>query len=349
MVKQVIEAVDLFCGAGGLSYGLGLANVKVMAGYDIDPVCRYPYEQNTGAKFFEADVTTVTGAEISKQFSKHKNVIRLLAGCAPCQPFSTLAHTNKNPDLKKWSMLDHFSRLVREVQPDLVTMENVPRVTNHGPYDNFKRELEAQGYHVDAKRIRCADLGIPQERRRFVLVASKLGEITFDTPERGTLPMTTVRDAIEGLKPLSAGEVDPDDPLHKARKLSPINMRRMKASQPGGTWEDWPKSLRAPCHQKEEGASYKSVYARMEWDKPSPTITTQCFNFGTGRFGHPEQDRAITLREAAILQSFPEDYVFVQPGESAMLTPLGRLIGNAVPPKLGEAVGRCLLSHVQSN
>lgn len=347
MAKQFIEAIDLFCGAGGLSYGLGQAKIKVVAGIDIDPVCKYPYEKNTRAQFIEADVSTLKGSKLKKLYSK--GAIRLLAGCAPCQPFSTLAHTNKNVDEVKWSLLNEFARLVGEIKPELITMENVPRVTRHSPYEEFIKTLEGLGYHVDAKRIRCADLGIPQERRRFVLVASKLGEITFDMPKRGEVEVVTVRKAIEKLLPLEAGETDPNDPLHKARKLSPVNLERIRASSAGGNWTEWPKALRAPCHQRKSGASYKSVYARMEWDKPSPTITTQCHNFGTGRFGHPDQDRAITLREAAILQSFPENYKFVQPGEKAMLTPLGRLIGNAVPPKLGEAVGHCLLSHAMSN
>ena len=344
MANQIIETIDLFCGAGGLSYGLGQANLKIIAGIDLDPTCKYPYTENTGARFIEADVSTIKGSDLGAMYSK--GAIRLLAGCAPCQPFSTLAHTNKSRDDKKWSMLEEFARLVSELQPELITMENVPRVTRHSPYDEFISTLKELGYHVDAKRIRCADLGIPQERRRFVLVASRLGEIAFDVPKKGTVPTTTVREAIKHLKPLEAGESDPDDPLHKARKLAPINLKRIKASSPGGTWVDWPRALRAPCHQRESGASYKSVYARMEWDKPSPTITTQCHNFGTGRFGHPEQDRAITLREAAILQSFPEDYRFVQPEKEVMLTPLGRLIGNAVPPKLGEAVGECLAAHI---
>jgi DNA (cytosine-5)-methyltransferase 1 len=139
-----------------------------------------------------------------------------------------------------------------------------------------------------------------------------------------------------------------DDPLHKARRLSELNLERIRKSKPGGTWNDWPVALRAPCHQSDSGASYKSVYARMTWDAPSPTMTTQCFNFGTGRFGHPEQDRAISLREAAILQSFPQDYQFVPPDAEVHFSTVGRMIGNAVPPKLGEMVGRVVLAHIQA-
>lgn len=344
MAKQAIETIDLFCGAGGLSYGLGQAKLKIIAGIDVDPACEFPYIKNTGAKFIKADVSTLKGSDLNDMYTK--GAIRLLAGCAPCQPFSTLANTNKFRDDKKWSMLEQFARLVREVQPELITMENVPRVTKHSPYEEFITALEDLGYHVDAKSIRCADIGIPQVRRRFVLVASRLGDISFDIPQKGTVPTATVREAIGHLTPLEAGGADPQDPLHKARGLAPINLKRIKASKPGGTWLDWPKALRAPCHQRETGASYTSVYARMEWDKPSPTITTQAHSFGTGRFGHPEQNRAISLREAAILQSFPESYQFIQPGKEVTLDSLGRLIGNAVPPKLGEAVGECLAAHI---
>jgi len=344
MTDQVIETVDLFCGAGGLSYGLGQANLKIIAGIDIDPACKFPYTENTGAKFIEADVSTLKGSDINALYSNR--AIRLLAGCAPCQPFSTLANSMTSHDHKKWSMLEHFARLVREVEPELITMENVPRVIRHSPYNEFIRTLTDLGYNVDAKCIRCTDLGIPQDRRRFVLVASKLGEIEFNVTKKENEPVATVRDAIAHLSKIGAGECDPNDPLHKSRSLAPINLKRMKASKPGGTWEDWPESLRAECHKRSTGASYKSVYSRMEWDKPSPTITTQCFSFGTGRFGHPEQNRAITLREAAILQSFPENYIFLQSDKEAILQSLGRLIGNAVPPKLGEAVGECLTTHI---
>ncbi len=344
--EQRIEAVDLFCGVGGLSYGLSCANIRVAAGIDIDPACKYPYEENTGAAFIEADVSSLTGVDVSRLFGK--KMVRLLAGCAPCQPFSTLSHTNSKDD-KQCSMLLHFARLVRDVAPELVTMENVPRVMRHSPYKEFVRTLEEMGYAVDAKRVRCADFGIPQERRRLVLVASRIGEVEFDVPAKVTSPISTVRSAIGQLRPLSAGETDPNDPVHKARNLSPLNLQRIRASRPGGTWRDWPEELRAPCHQRDSGSSYGGVYSRMEWDSPSPTITTQSHNFGTGRFGHPDQDRAISLREAALLQSFPENYRFTRPREAAPLTTLGRLIGNAVPPKLGKAIGQSLISHVSSS
>jgi DNA (cytosine-5)-methyltransferase 1 len=328
---------------GGLTRGLEDAGIDVRAGFDIDPCCQYPYDANNAATFVRKSVSKLTGDEINRWFSPGS--VRLLAGCAPCQPFSALVSSAAARDETKWGLLGEFARLVREVQPELVTMENVPRVTNHAPYKEFIAALTDLGYCIDARRLRCADLGLPQERRRFVLVASRLGEVRLH-PTPGKLQ--TVREAIGNFPSLGAGEVDPHDPMHKARALTPLNLQRIRASRPGGTWADWPHALRAPCHQAATGASYKSVYARMVWDRPSPTITTQCYNFGTGRFGHPVQDRAITLREAATLQSFPVTYRFVPAGAAVEFVNVGRMIGNAVPPRLGHFVGKTLLDHLRS-
>lgn len=149
--------------------------------------------------------------------------------------------------------------------------------------------------------------------------------------------------------PIKAGERDPQDELHTASSLSPLNLSRIRVSRPGGTWRDWPEELQASCHRKDTGATYPSVYGRMEWDRPAPTITTQCFGYGNGRFGHPEQDRAISLREAAMLQTFPESYAFAPPGAPIKFNKMGRLIGNAVPVRLGEVIARSLVGHVQAH
>ena len=162
-------------------------------------------------------------------------------------------------------------------------------------------------------------------------------------------PVRTVRDAIGELPAISAGMSHPDDRLHMAASLSEKNMDRIKFSKPGGTWRDWPKELISGCHAKKSGSTFPSVYGRMEWDKPSPTITTQCFGYGNGRFGHPEQDRAISLREAAMLQSFPREYKFVAEGEQVTFSTLGRLIGNAVPVSLGEFIGDVFVNHLSES
>ena len=151
------------------------------------------------------------------------------------------------------------------------------------------------------------------------------------------------------LDALEAGGKYTNDPLHRACRLSSLNLKRIRASKAGGTWRDWPMRLRAKCHREESGQTYPSVYGRMEWDRPAPTITTQFFGFGNGRFGHPDQDRAITLREGAILQSFPEGYEFSPKGEPVQFSTLGRLIGNAVPVRLGEAIGNSIHRHLKAS
>lgn len=344
--KPKIFAVDLFCGAGGLTFGLETAGVRVVAGYDIDPACKYPYEANTAARFIQADVAKVTKAEVEALFSGAPR--RLLAGCAPCQPFSAHSKGRDTSEDPKWPLLDQFSRLVQEVRPELVTMENVVRIRNHGVFKRFVKKLGSLGYRVAWKHLYCPDYGIPQARRRLVLLASRIGEVELPVPTHSKDDYVTVKDAIGHLRPLRAGRVDPDDALHWCRGLSELNLERLRHSKPNGTWQDWPESLRSVCHTKKSGASFRSVYGRMSWVGPSPTITTQFHNFGTGRFGHPSQLRGLSLREGAILQSFPETYKFFTPGADVVASTVARLVGNAVPPRLGEVVGKALLAAAAS-
>ncbi len=330
-----IEAVDLFCGVGGLTAGLIKSGIKVKAGYDIARECQFAYEYNNNATFVHKDVAEVTASEISSWYSNGS--IRLLAGCAPCQPFSTYNKGKDTTKDKKWPLLYHFSRLIKEVQPELVTMENVPDVINHKVYQDFIEELENLGYSVTAQEIACVQYGVPQTRRRHVVLASKIGKVELINPTHSK--PVTVKEVIHNLEPLEAGQKSNSDPLHIVSKLSEINLKRIKASKPGGTWRDWPEELRAECHKKDSGKFYSAVYGRMHWDQPAPTITTLCFGFGNGRFGHPEQDRAISLREAAIFQTFPLDYQFTPPNHPVYFQKVGRMIGNAVPVRLGEVVG----------
>jgi DNA (cytosine-5)-methyltransferase 1 len=247
----------------------------------------------------------------------------------------------------RWDLVADFGRLVREAQPDFVTMENVPQLLDHQVFAEFRSSLA--GYHVWHDIIECAQYGVPQTRKRLVLLASRIGQITLAPPPANNVSRAgTVRAAISQLPPLSAGESDSNDELHSACKLSTLNLRRIKASKPGGTWRDWQPALVAGCHRRKSGDTYPSVYGRMEWDAPAPTITTQCFGYGNGRFGHPQQDRAITLREAAILQTFPDSYRFLRDGERVRFSVLGRLIGNAVPVRIGEVVAESLQNHVRA-
>ena len=345
--EMVIEAVDLFCGAGGLSYGLGQAGIRVVAGFDLDPACKYPFEKNNKAKFVKADIASVIGKEINKLYSPGS--IRVLAGCAPCQPFSTYSQGKPDPSDKRWNLLAEFARLIEESKPDIVTMENVPRLEKQKVFHLFRKTLERLGYNTKFEVINCADYGVPQLRKRLVLLASRLGPIEMIAATHRPDAHITVEEAIGNLPPLRAGEIDPIDPIHQSSKLSPTNLKRIKASKPGGSWKDWDKNLVAECHKKDVGHTYVSVYGRMSWGEPSPTMTTQFFGFGNGRFGHPEQDRGISLREGAILQSFPRRYRFVPEGKSIHRKIIGRLIGNAVPVKLGKAIGKSIKKHIASN
>ena len=339
-----IACVDLFCGAGGLTHGLELQGIPVVAGIDLDPACRFPYESNNAARFIECDIRRLTVPELSALFGDVET--KVLAGCAPCQPFSTYTQRYAQRDDRKWGLLYEFVRLAKGTKPDLITMENVPTVSKHAVFHDFVAALKELKYHVWHGVVDSSEYGVPQSRRRMVLLASRRGQIQM-VPPTHTKPKT-VRQTIGRLRPLQAGESAPLDRLHAAQGLSDLNLRRMKASKPGGTWRDWPKGLVAECHKGEKGRTYPSVYGRMEWDKPSPTMTTQCYGFGNGRFGHPEQDRAISLREAALLQSFPRQYAFLEKNEEVNFTVLGRLIGNAVPVRLGSAIALSIIRHLKS-
>jgi len=342
--SHAISAIDLFCGAGGLSFGMQEAGVSVAAGFDLDGACRHPFEANVEASFLERDVRDVTPGQLNRLWAR--GATRLLAGCAPCQPFSPWRRGADTSDDKNWSLLAVFGRLVEETLPELVTMENVPRIGRTQVFGDFLERLRRLGYHVDWKSCHGPRHGLPQHRRRLVLLASQLGSIEVPLGASEPDELLTVRATIAELPPIESGGADPDDRLHTSRRLSPINMERIRASTPGGTWEDWPEELRAACHRRASGSTFRNVYGRMEWDAPAPTITTLAHNFGTGRFGHPEQDRPISLREAAMLQGFPRRYSFVREKDPVYFDRLGRLIGNAVPPPLGRVVGEALVAHV---
>ena len=342
-----IAAVDLFCGVGGMTHGLIRSGIAVVAGIDIDRTCEYAYTKNNGAKFLCKSIADVTGDDDKSLFPKGR--VKMLVGCAPCQPFSK--HTQKSSydrTDERWMLLREFSRLVREVLPEIVSMENVPLLAKHSVFSDFTSGLVALGYTVAWRSVFCPRYGIPQSRARLVLLASRLGEIGL-LPETHSPPeYPTVMDYIGSLEHITAGGVSAADPLHRSRGLSSINMRRMRQSKPGGTWADWKPELRAKCHRKKSGRTYSAVYSRMAWNRPGPTITTQFFTFGTGRFGHPVQDRALSLREGALLQTFPVAYDFVNPSVRLSTERIGMQIGNAVPVRLGEIVGLSVQRHVEA-
>ena len=341
-----VSAVDLFCGVGGLTHGLELAGIPVAAGVDIEYSCKFAYEHNNHARFILRDITELTGRELKKLF--FKDTIKILVGCAPCQPFSTYSlRYNKNGKKdNKWKLIYYFSNLVEEVQPEIVSMENVPNLLNEIVFNEFICKLEKLKYKLFWKIINCADYGVPQKRMRLVLLASRYGNINLISPLFNKHNYLTVRDAIGNLPILEEGAVDPNDPLHRSSRLSQKNKCRIRQSVPGGSWKDWDEDLRLACHKKVSGKGYRAVYGRMEWDKPSPTITTQYYGYGNGRFGHPEQNRALSMREGALLQSFPLDYQFIDPKYPITNRSLGVQIGNAVPVELGRVIGVSIVNHL---
>lgn len=340
-----VAAVDLFCGIGGLTHGLIKAGIPVVAGIDTDKTCKYAYEANNDSDFIHADITNLTGKEVSDLYPE--GCVKILVGCAPCQPFST--HTQKNKSRssdEKWGLLYSFLKLIREVQPDIVSAENVPAIARSKVFLDFITELEDLGHDIFWDKVYCPDYGVPQSRKRLVLLASKFGPIDIIPATHSRDEYETVRDRIGELEVIAAGEVFAGDPLHRTSRLRDINLRRIRQSKPGGTWRDWDEDLLSPCHKKESGKSYGGVYARMSWDTLAPTITTQFYNYGTGRFGHPEQNRALSVREGALLQTFPPDYEFIDPELPVSIKRLGAHIGNAVPVDLGVAIGRSILGHL---
>jgi len=339
------SVVDVFCGVGGLTHGFVLEEVDVIAGIDSDASCRHAYEHNNDAIFIPKKIEDVTAGEVAALYPE--GTTKILVGCAPCQPFSLYSKNKTNDD--KWKLLGNFANLIEGVQPDIVSMENVPQLMKFDGgkvFSEFVRRLE-QFYWVTWKVIYCPDYGIPQRRSRLVLFASKFGDVEFIDKTHEESGYRSVASAIQKLPPIPAGGVDECDPLHRASTLSELNLRRIRNSVPGGSWREWADDLVAACHRKESGATYPSVYGRMTWEDPAPTITTQCYGFGNGRFGHPEQDRALSLREAALLQSFPPTYQFVKPGEPYHIKIIGRHIGNAVPVDLGRVIAKSIKRHLE--
>lgn len=339
-----IQAIDLFCGVGGLTYGLRQAGIDVKAGLDSDSSCKYAFEVNNQAKFISADISNYNFNQLSSLYSNDS--IRVLVGCTPCQPFSS--HTYKVKKTKvdtRWNLIDYFAEAIRKIMPHIVSMENVRGIRKTDVFQNFISSLTCLGYQIDYKVLYCPDYGIPQGRKRLVLLGSRLGKIEIPKQTHTKEKYLTLSDTIKHLPAIKGGEVCIYDHLHRAKTLLPTNLQRIQQSKPGGSWRDWDERLLPDCYKKESGQTYTSVYGRASWCNVSPTITTQFYNYGSGRFGHPQQDRAFSVREGALLQTFPQDYDF---GELTSLAKTGRHIGNAVPPRLGFVIGNSILKHINN-
>lgn len=341
--KRTIEAIDLFCGIGGLTYGLKKAGINVLAGLDNDESCAFSYEKNNDSKFICANIADYDFGEMKGLYSKCS--FKILVGCAPCQPFSSHTHKAKNKEKdRRWDLINYFTKAIETLEPDVISMENVRGITKTRVFRNFVERIKKTDYNVDYKVVYCPDYGIPQNRSRLVLLASRLGEISIPEKTHSKDNYVAVGKTIGNLPKIKSGEVSPEDSMHRAKNLSPLNLERIGQSKPNGTWRDWDASLLPECYRKKSGQTYVSVYGRMDWDGVSPTITTQFLNYGSGRFGHPEQDRALSIREGALLQTFPVSYDF---GEYVSMTAIARRIGNAVPPRLGYVIGKTIKEHVK--
>ncbi|CAM3972551.1 DNA cytosine methyltransferase [Mucilaginibacter galii] len=345
--------IDLFCGVGGLTHGFVKEQFNVVAGIDFDKSCDYAYEANNDAKFIHEDITKLTPGQLNELYGKFRK--KILVGCAPCQPFSIYnSKKNATPPKEsadeKWSLLYSFSNLIDATEPDIISMENVPllaKFNNGKVFNDFLKRLENKGYYVSWQIVNAQDYGVPQRRKRLILLGSKLGPISLIRKTIDDKNYRTVRDAISDLPPVEDGVAHESDALHKARKLTPLNKRRIQAMEEGGFWRDWSDDLKLNCHKTENGKLFGSVYGRMKWDDVSPTMTTYCIGINNGRFGHPEQDRGITLREAALLQSFPANYKFINPDKPFNSGSIARQIGNAVPVDLGQAIAKSIKIHIE--
>jgi len=332
-----LYCVDLFCGAGGLTYGLQRAGIHVVAGVDIDPSCKYPYETNNNSRFININIRYLNSYDIEKLYPDKGK--RILAGCAPCQPFSSCNNKRlQSQDGRLW-LLCWFAKIIKDLRPDVVVTENVPPMKKHKVFNDFVDDLIGLGYSVWCDIVRCADYGVAQTRKRLILIASRHGVIDMIAPMFDPHEYRTVRQTIGNLPELEAGCADPDDRLHVASKLSPLNLKRIRSIKPGDTL---PFHLLPECSKRNQ--SY-GTYRRMSWDAPSPTITTKFNGFGNGPFGHPEQDRALSLREGALLQGFPINYKFVPDNEPVSIKTVAQLIGNAVPIDLAHAIGMSIRKH----
>lgn len=340
----MIKVFDFFSGCGGTSCGFQQAGLDIVLGLDIDQDAAQTYRNNfPNAGFIEGDICSLN-TDILKPWIADRLEPVLFCGCAPCQPFSKQSRQRSNIDPRK-NLLSEFGRFVEHWLPDYVFIENVPGMQrlkgNKGPLPAFKSLLRKLGYCFDVKVVPALWFGVPQTRERLVLLASRRAAITLPEPTHGPgkEPYATVLDWIGGLAPLTAGQTDAKDPSHRAAALSELNLLRIASTPEGGGRESWPPALLLDCHKDHKG--HTDVYGRLAWNKPAAGLTTRCVSYSNGRFGHPEQDRAISVREAACLQTFPSDFVF-----TGSLNSKARQIGNAVPPLMARCVGYSLRDHL---
>ena len=346
-----VKVFDFFSGCGGASCGFQAAGMEIVYALDRDADAESTFRKNFPASSFDrTDIRRASVSAVRRLTKDRKPAPILFCGCAPCQPFTQQNTIQPAPDEDdRVPLLSQFARFIKACKPDIVFVENVPGLQrlNDGsqPFTNFLKTLDASGYHQPAYDVvPLMKYGVPQSRRRLVLLASRHGPIGLPPATHGpgteTPQYATVRDWIGGLPPIAAGETHPQVPDHRAADLSNLNLERIRATPEGGSHQCWPDRLKLPCHEKSGG--YSDVYGRMSWDRPASALTTRCTSYSNGRFGHPDQDRAISIREAAYLQTFPIDFEFAGGYGS-----IARQIGNAVPVQVAATVGNHVIGHLR--
>lgn len=348
--KQLpIKVFDFFSGCGGTSVGFRRSGLDIVYALDSDDDARASfshYPKFNSVTIEGRPIEQVRSSEISSLIEESFAHPILFSGCAPCQPF-TRQNTRHRANDGRVPLLMEFLRFIAEYAPEYVFVENVPGIQNlrrdEGPLSEFISLLRQNRYSVASGVLASQDYGVPQKRRRFVLIASRIGEIELPDPTHGPRSRTkrsyqVVRNWIEQLPSIEAGEQDDVDPFHRAAGLREVNLERIRHCTEGKGREMWPARLRLRCHDNYQGHS--DVYGRMKWDRPASGLTTRCISLSNGRFGHPEQDRAISIREAALLQTFPRRFEF-----AGSMVSMARQIGNAVPPRLAEVFGRHFVKH----
>lgn len=344
---MTIQVYDFFSGCGGTSCGLQAAGFDIVFALDNDPLAIDTFQANfPKASTLVGDIQSVDPKQLAIHIKKRKSPI-LFCGCAPCQPFSK-QNNNKLKNDPRRNLLSEFSRFVEYWIPEYVLIENVPgmqKLKARGPFRNFLKLLDELGYCYDHKVLSSRGFGVPQKRERLVLIATKIAEIRLPSPTHGpsaNAPYSNVEDWISNLPEIVAGEKCIYDPDHQAAKLSKTNLKRIKATPEGGSRDSWPKSLWLDCHRGHSG--HTDVYGRLHWKKQASGLTTRCNSLSNGRFGHPTQDRAISIREAACLQTFPRSYRF-----KGNLASKARQVGNAVPPLMAQKIAETILDHYRFN
>jgi DNA (cytosine-5)-methyltransferase 1 len=339
-----IKAIDFFCGCGGMTHGLRLSGIDVFAGMDIDKSCKESYEYNNKSKFIHQDISRTTAKEIKQLFKNQTDTTKysLIAGCAPCQPYSSINSRKKDNDQRK-TLLDEFSRIVKGVKPHFVLMENVSRLTEENQYfSSFIASLKSAGYSYQYKVLNAKDYSVAQNRKRLFLIATRLKKTSLSFNDIKKKSAITLKDAIYDLESITHNTPSKKDELHRSKTLNDLNLKRILATpKNGGLRSAWNEDLVSPCHKGK--SVFLDNYGRLAWGKLSSTITTKFNQYYSGRFGHPDQNRALSLREGALIQSFPASYKFF--GSD---TEIARQIGNAVPVNLSMTVGKIFVGSTQN-